>query len=123
MLLSASRKPTGVAYVYLEPMLEIEQYYPVIRAFRDAGVHQHLYTNGIRCTEEILRDLGEAGLDEIRFNLGATGASDHVIGMIAAAKRHIPQAGIETPMTPEFEAAFHRKKAAILATGLDFIRP
>ena len=121
LLLSASRKPTGVAYVYLEPMLEIEQYYPVIRAFRDAGVHQHLYTNGIRCTEEILRDLGEAGLDEIRFNLGATGASDHVIGMIAAAKRHIPQAGVETPMTPEFEAAFHRKKAAILATGLDFI--
>ena len=121
LLLSASRKPTGVAYVYLEPMLEIEQYYPVIRAFHDAGVHQHLYTNGIRCTEEILRDLGEAGLDEIRFNLGATGASDHVIGMIAAAKRHIPQAGVETPMTPEFEAAFHRKKAAILATDLDFI--
>ena len=56
LLLSASRKPTGVAYVYLEPMLEIEQYYPVIRAFHDAGVHQHLYTNGIRCTEEILRD-------------------------------------------------------------------
>ena len=121
LLLSVSNKPTGVAYVYLEPMMEIEEYYPVIRAFREGGVHQHMYTNGIRCTEDILRALGESGLDEIRFNLGATNASDHVISMIAAAKRYIPQVGIETPMTPEFEAAFHRKKAAILATGLDFI--
>ena len=121
LMLSISNKPTGVAYVYLEPMLEIEQYYPVIRAFHEAGVHQHMYTNGIRCDENVLRSLGESGLDELRFNLGATNASDHVISMIAAAKRYIPQVGIETPMTPVFEEAFHRKKAAILATGLDFI--
>ena len=121
LLLNVSRKPTGIAYVYLEPMLEIEQYYPVIRAFHEAGVHQHMYTNGLKCTEDVLRALGESGLDELRFNLGASNAADHVIGMIAAAKRYIPQVGIETPMTPAFEAAFHQKKAAILGTGLDFI--
>ena len=121
LMLKVSNKPTGIAYVYLEPMMEIEQYYPVIRAFRDAGVHQHLYTNGIRCTEEVLARLGESGLDEIRFNLGATNASDHVLEMMRLAKRHIPQVGAETPMTPEFERAFHQKKAAILGTGLDFI--
>ncbi len=121
LLLKLSTAPTGVAYVYLEPMLEIDQYYEVIRHFHAAGVHQHLYTNGLKTNEEILRRLGESGLDELRFNAGASNASDHIIEMIRTAKRYIPSVGIETPMTPAFDEAFHRKKAAILDTGLDFI--
>lgn len=121
LLLSTSTKPTGVAYVYLEPFMEIEKYYGVIRRFRAAGVHQHLYTNGLLCTEEQLARLGEAGLDELRFNLGASGCADSVIRNIALARKYIPQVGVETPMTPEFEAAFRQKKDAVLATGLDFI--
>ncbi|MFH1879830.1 MAG: radical SAM protein [Bacillota bacterium] len=121
LLLSIQRKPTGISYVYLEPFMEIEKYYPVIRKFHAAGIHQHLYTNGTLATEDALRALGEAGLDEIRFNLGATNCADSVVGMIAAAKRHIGQVGIETPMTPEFFDAFLQKKQAILKTGLDFI--
>ena len=42
LLLSIQKKPTGVSYVYLEPFMEIELYYPVIRRFREAGVHQHM---------------------------------------------------------------------------------
>ena len=121
LLLSASKKPTGIAYVYLEPFMEIEKYYGVIRGFRGAGVYQHLYTNGTLCTEENLRALGEAGLDELRFNLGASGCADRVIEAISIAKRFIPMVGIETPMTPQFYDAFLKKKDAILATGLDFI--
>ncbi len=121
LLLSIQRKPTGISYVYLEPFMEIEKYYPVIRTFRGVGVHQHLYTNGTLATEETLRALGEAGLDEIRFNLGATNCADKVIGAIRTAKQYIAQVGIETPMTPEFFNAFLRKKQAILQTGLDFI--
>ena len=121
LLLSIQQKPTGVAYVYLEPFMEIEAYYGVIARFHKAGVHQHMYTNGTLATEENLRALGEAGLDELRFNLGASGCADKVIGSIALAKRFIPSVGIETPMTPEFREAFHKKKDKILATGLDFI--
>ena len=121
LLLSVDRHPTGIAYVYLEPFMEIGQYYGVIRKFHAAGIHQHLYTNGTLCTEDNLRALGEAGLDELRFNLGASGAADEVIEAIATAKRYIPFVGIETPMTPEYFAAFQRKKARILATGLDFM--
>ncbi|MDD2648922.1 MAG: radical SAM protein [Eubacteriales bacterium] len=121
LLFSAQKKPTGVSYVYLEPFMEIEKYYPVIRAFRDAGVYQHLYTNGTLANEENLRALGESGLDELRFNLGASGTSDLVIKNIAIAKKYIPMVGIETPMTPEFYSAFQKKKDAILATKLDFI--
>ena len=106
LLLSASVRPTGIAYVYLEPFMEIEKYYGVIRRFHEAGVYQHLYTNGTLATEENLRALGEAGLDELRFNLGASGCADRVIEAIGIAKEYIPMVGIETPMTPELYDAF-----------------
>ncbi|MDD3336176.1 MAG: radical SAM protein [Eubacteriales bacterium] len=121
LLLSIQKKPTGISYVYLEPFMEIEKYYGIIRKFKDAHVHQHLYTNGVLATEENLRALGEAGLDELRFNLGASNCSDQVIENIALAKKYIGQVGIETPMTPEFFERFFQKKQSILATGLDFI--
>ncbi len=120
-LLSIQKKPTGVAYVYLEPFMEIEKYYPVVKLFQEAGVHQHLYTNGTLCTEENLKALGESGLDELRFNLGATNCADSVIASIAIAKKYIKKVGIETPMTPEFFRTFMQKKDQILSTGLDFI--
>ncbi len=121
LLLTASRRPTGVSYVYLEPFMEIEVYPEIIREFARAGVHQHMYTNGTLCTPENLKLLADAGLDELRFNLGATGASDRVIEAMAEAKKHFAQVGVETPMTPAFFEAFHRKKEAILGTGIDFI--
>ena len=121
LLLSIGNKPTGISYVYLEPFMEIEKYYGIIRKFADAGIHQHMYTNGLLANEENLKALGEAGLDELRFNLGASGCADKVIENIAIAKKYIKNVGIETPMTREFYAAFQKKKDAILATGLDFI--
>lgn len=121
LLLSIQKKPTGISYVYLEPFMEIEEYYGIIEKFRHAGIHQHMYTNGTLATEASLQALGEAGLDELRFNLGATHCDDQVIERIHLAKKYIPHVGIETPMTPEFFDAFLKKKKAILSTGLDFI--
>lgn len=121
LLLSIQQKPTGISYVYLEPFMEIEKYYSIIKKFRHAGIHQHLYTNGILASAETLKALGEAGLDEIRFNLGAANCSDKVIKNIGIAKEYIKNVGIETPMTPEFFEAFFKKKQAILDTKLDFI--
>lgn len=121
LLLSVQQKPTGISYVYLEPFMEIEKYYSVIKKFNAAGVYQHLYTNGTLATEETLKALGEAGLDEIRFNLGASNCSDKVIKNIGIAKKYIQNVGIETPMTPEFFKSFFKKKQAILETKLDFI--
>jgi len=121
LLLSIQQKPSGIAYVYLEPFMEIEKYYGVIGKFHKAGIYQHLYTNGTLATQESLQALGEAGLDEIRFNLGASACADPVIRNMETAKKYIPHVGIETPMTPEFYEAFLRKKRAILDTGLDFI--
>lgn len=121
LLLSIHQKPTGISYVYLEPFMEIEKYYSIIKKFHEAGIYQHLYTNGTLATEETLKALGEAGLDEIRFNLGASNCSDQVIANIGLAKKYIKNVGIETPMTPEFFDTFFKKKDAIFATKLDFI--
>lgn len=121
LLLRTQKKPTGISYVYLEPFMEIEKYYGIIRAFKKAGVHQHLYTNGLLAEEETLKALGEAGLDEIRFNLGASRCADKVIENMRLAKKYIPAVGIETPMTPEFYADFEKKKRQILEAGVDFI--
>ncbi|MBO4367512.1 MAG: radical SAM protein, partial [Clostridia bacterium] len=120
-LLTIQGKPTGLAYVYLEPFCEIEKYYNVIGIFAKAGVHQHMYTNGIAANAENLKALGDAGLDELRFNLGATNCSDKVIDNIAIAKKYIPSVGIETPMTPSFYDAFLVKKEKIFAAGADFM--
>lgn len=121
LLLSIHKKPSGVSYVYLEPFMEIEKYYSIIKRFKEAQVYQHMYTNGLLATEETLKALGEAGLNELRFNLGAANCADRVIENIRIAKKYIPMVGIETPMTPEFFAGFFKKKEAILSTGLDFI--
>ena len=121
LLFSIQKKPTGIAYVYLEPFMEIEKYLPVIKKFSDAGIHQHMYTNGTLATEQSLQAVGEAGLNELRFNLGASLCSDRVIENMGLAKKYIAGVGIETPMTPEFYEQFFQKKEVILATGLDFI--
>ena len=121
LLFALQKKPTGIAYVYLEPFMEIEKYYGIIRCFHEAGIHQHMYTNGIHAHEENLRALGEAGLDELRFNLGATHAADAVIDRMALARKYIPQVGVETPMTREFDRALREKRKRILDTGIDFI--
>ena len=121
MLLSLEKKPTGIAYVYLEPFTEIEVYYDAIRAFSAAGVHQHMYTNGTLATRENLRALGKAGLSELRFNLGASHCHPKVLEAMRIAKEFIPHVGIETPMTREFWSEFHAYKTKILETDADFM--
>ncbi len=121
MLFSVGKKPSGVAYVYLEPFMEIEKYPGIIRRFHEAGVYQHMYTNGTLCTRENLQALSDAGLDELRFNLGATMCSDKVIENMALAAELLPRVGIETPMTPELMDAFLGKKDRILSTGISFM--
>lgn len=121
LLLSTQKKPSGIAYVYLEPFMEIEKYYNIVKKFSEAGVHQHMYTNGTLCTVENLKALAEAGLDELRFNLGASNCSDNVIEAMKTARKYFKAVGIETPMTPEFLESFTKKKDEILAIGLDFM--
>ena len=121
LLLKVYGAPQSVSYVYLEPFMEIERYYGVIRMFHEAGVYQHMYTNGIKADAENLAALADSGLDELRFNLGATDCSERVLSNMELAAKLLPHVGVETPITPQFCRSFAGAKARVLASGIDFI--
>jgi pyruvate formate-lyase activating enzyme-like uncharacterized protein len=69
----------------------------VKRHFGDR-LHTWLYTNGLLADGEILRRLADAGLDEIRFDIGAAG---YALQGPALAAGLIPTVTVEIPAIPE----------------------
>jgi pyruvate formate-lyase activating enzyme-like uncharacterized protein len=87
----------GVSLSGGEPLLVLDTSLAFLRAIKEAfgqTVHTWLYTNGILATREILLQLKEAGLDEIRFDIGATGmrldAAKTAVGLIDTVTVEIP---------------------------------
>lgn len=62
------------------------------------GLYLWLYTNGIAATEEGLKRLADAGLDEIRFDLTAVG---YDTSKLYLASRIIDRVTVEIPAIPE----------------------
>jgi len=84
-----------------EPLLTLNRTLAFLRAAREAlgpDGHLWLYTNGMLLTREIAARLAAAGLDEIRFDIGATGYRCH---KIAAAAGLIRVVSVEIPAVPE----------------------
>lgn len=92
-----------------------------MRFIADKGYHQWLYTNGIYATEDVMKKLKDAGLNEIRFNLAATNCSDKVIEKLKIARKYVDYLCIESPMFTKFYNTFIKKKQKILDTGVDHI--
>jgi pyruvate formate-lyase activating enzyme-like uncharacterized protein len=65
-----------------------------------AGMHVWLYTNGILVTQDKLRQLREAGLDEIRFDLSA---NHYDLEKVQWAASVIETVTVEVPAVPEDE--------------------
>ena len=91
----------GVSFSGGEPFLYFErtlEYLKAVRTMCDPDIYIWLYTNGILVSEDKLRLLAEAGLNEVRFDIGATHYSlEHVI----KAKGIINTVSIEIPAVPE----------------------
>jgi uncharacterized protein len=84
-----------------EPFLDFEKSLSYVRALRHTcgpDLHIWLYTNGILATTDKLRLLADAGLDEIRFDIGAT-AYDLKFASLAAGI--VPTVTVEIPAVPE----------------------
>lgn len=111
----------GIAWVWYEPFVAFEKHPELVRVIRDHGIHQHMYTNGTLCTRENLTELANAGLNEIRFNLAATNCADAVLDKMDIARQLFPYLCVESPMLPEYYAAFMGKRERILATGVDHL--
>lgn len=111
----------GIAWVYFEPFTAIEKHYELIEYIHSRGLYQWFYTNGVLCNAASLQRLGEAGLDEIRFNLAATLCSEPVLQNLRLAVKYIPAVGIESPMYRQYYESLIQNRAAILDSGINFI--
>lgn len=106
----AGARLTHIALTGGEPLLHPEE---AVAFFRRAGerfpeAHRRLYTSGDLLTEEQAAQLGEAGLDEIRFSYkleDAPALQETVLRNMALAKRHIPCVMVEMPVMPDAEEA------------------
>lgn len=80
-----------------EPLLTLDKSVSFIRSIKKhfgEKIHVWLYTNGILATREVMQRLADAGLNEIRFDIGATGYSlrqiEHAVGIIRTVTVEIP---------------------------------
>lgn len=84
-----------------EPLLTLDKSVSFIRSVKKQfgeDIHVWLYTNGILATTECMKRLAGAGLDEIRFDIGATGYS---LRQLQNAVGIIPTITVEIPAVPD----------------------
>ncbi|MBI1389787.1 MAG: radical SAM protein [bacterium] len=104
-----------------EPLLSLEtsvQYISAIKKAFSGAMHTWLYTNGTLATRDALGALQRAGLDEIRFDIGATGlkldALKNAIGLFKTVT-------VEIPAIPDDFEAMKDKIREMAACGVNHL--
>jgi pyruvate formate-lyase activating enzyme-like uncharacterized protein len=96
----------GVAFSGGEPFLEPEAVLDWVSFLRRElpAVYLWTYTNGLPLTPKLLDQLAAVGLNEIRFNLAATGYRHPLVTrMLKEAVARVPAVAIEVPAIPKDE--------------------
>lgn len=91
----------GVSFSGGEPLLQFDRtlsYLKQVRRKCNPETYVWMYTNGILAETQKFRKLASAGINEVRFDIGATAFR---LDKIAAAKGIIPVITIEIPAVPE----------------------
>ena len=91
----------GVSFSGGEPLLYFErvlEYLKTVRKKCNPDIYIWMYTNGILGDENKFQKLADAGLNEIRFDIGATGFR---LDNVKKAKGIIPVVTVEIPAVPE----------------------
>jgi uncharacterized protein len=91
----------GVSFSGGEPLLYFDRTLDFISNVRqkcDPSIYIWMYTNGILATDEKFRLLAEAGLNEIRFDLGAV---NYNLKVLKNASQFIENVTVEIPAVPE----------------------
>lgn len=94
---------TGISFSGGEPFTQPQKLLEWFSTFKlqHPDKYYWVYTNGLLAHQEHLQQLGELGLDEIRFNTAATGYTHRtVMRNLAWAARYIPCVTIEIPAIP-----------------------
>jgi pyruvate formate-lyase activating enzyme-like uncharacterized protein len=115
---------TGVSFSGGEPFVDAPKLFDWVAWFTDCCPDKYywVYTNGLLASEEHVRRLGALGVDEIRFNMAATGY-DHptVMQNLATAARCIPNVTVEIPAIPEHAPKLLSCLADWCALGIRFL--
>ncbi len=104
-----------------EPLLTPErtlEYLTAIRKRCGDGIHIWLYTNGTLLTAETCRRLRDAGLDEIRFDIGAT---RYNLKKLKIAVGILPTVTVEIPAVPEEFALMKEKLREMADAGVNHL--
>ncbi len=95
---------TGISFSGGEPFVHTQKLFDWISRFKKQLPQKYtwLYTNGVLITRTDLQQLQKLGIDEIRFNLAATGYNNsRVLKNLACAAQLIPNVTVENPAIPE----------------------
>ncbi len=112
---------TGVSISGGEPLLTLDRtlaYIDAVRRRCGDAVHIWLYTNGTLLTRETASALHDAGLGEIRFDIGAT---RYDLTKLRLAVGIIPTVTVEIPAVPEEEELLREKLMEMAAAGVQHL--
>jgi pyruvate formate-lyase activating enzyme-like uncharacterized protein len=114
----------GISLSGGEPFLKITRMIEWFTWFKNLYPNKYfwLYTNGLLADAESLQKLGNLGIDEIRFNLAATGY-DHpaVMKNLALAVQYIPNVTVEIPAVPEHASKLLSSLSKWCELGVKFL--
>lgn len=110
----------GVSISGGEPMLEYKKVIGFIERIKEEFpyIYTWVYTNGIIGSSQLYKSLALAGLDEIRFDLAATGYS---IKNLESARSSLPNMTIEIPVIPDDLDKIKQCIKTAESIGIDYI--
>lgn len=91
----------GVSFSGGEPLLVADRVLAYLKTIREkvpTAPYLWMYSNGILADRDVFKKLADAGLNEVRFDIGAVGYS---LAAIQKAKGVIPVITVEIPAVPE----------------------
>ena len=104
-----------------EPFLDFDKSLAFVQALRrtcDPALHIWLYTNGILVTQDKLQKLAAAGLNEIRFDIGAT---DYDLKFACQAAGIVATVTVEIPAVPEEAGRLEALLPELTAAGVSHL--
>jgi pyruvate formate-lyase activating enzyme-like uncharacterized protein len=111
----------GIGFSGGEPLLvpdRLLNHLQMMRKEFGESLYLWMYTNGDLVTPDLMKELGHAGLNEIRFNLAAR---DYDLTPLVIAKAHIPAVTVEIPAIPEDFERMKPLMKEMQEVGVDFL--